>query len=232
MVKIIATSAYGESPRYIVGAKRQYALAKLYYPDWQFRLYTDDGTKFADLTDAVIVEVKDNSHGVFWRFAPLFESEDNVVIVRDSDGRITEREAMAVNEWLLSNKKFHVYRDHEAHFQYPVIACAFGYKGMLSEHLHNIMMQFSTQTNYYTNDQVYLRDFVWPFVEKETLIHTLHDGWFGETRSKLVNEYDFCGNGYDEFDMPLYPNTLEKCAGFDPKNVDIKYKYNGKIVHA
>ena len=98
MTKIVAVSVYGERPRYIEGARRQYELAKHFYPDWEFRIYTDDAKKFESLKDAHVIEVKDNSHGVFWRFEPLFESEDNIVIVRDSDGRITEREARAVNE--------------------------------------------------------------------------------------------------------------------------------------
>jgi len=228
MKKIVSVSSYGTNARYIVGAHRQYELSRSLYPDWEYRIYVDDASNY-NMPDATIIEVKDGSHGVFWRFEPLFENENNVVIVRDSDGRISYRECKAVNEWLESSKSFHVYRDHEAHFEFPIIACAFGYKGKLSSSLHKIMREYATKTNYYTNDQVFLRDHVWPIVESDTLIHSMNEGWFGKTRSTLLNPYSFCGNGYDEFDMPLYPETLAEMAGFDQKNLHERYKFDGGI---
>jgi len=32
--------------------------------------------------------------------------------------------------------------------------------------------------------------------------------WFAQTRSQLRNKYSFCGNGYDQNNMPLYPDSL------------------------
>lgn len=226
MKKIVSISSYGDNPRYIVGAHRQYQLAKRFYPGWEFRAYVDNPANYK-MPGAKIIQVNDGSHGVFWRFEPLFEDANNLVIVRDSDGRITEREFMAVKEWENTTNAFHVYRDHEAHFEFPVIACAFGFRGRLSAELHTIMREFATKTNYYTNDQVFLRDFVWPHVQENALIHSMHTGWFGETRKRLVNPYCFCGNGYDENDMPLYPGSLTEMKGFDAKKVDSKFKFDG-----
>ena len=126
---------------------------------------------------------------------------------------------MAVQEWLESNNSFHIFRDHEAHYEFPIIACAFGLKGKLPEDLKDIMNKFMYNTNYYTNDQVYLRDYIFPYVKSDTMIHSMKEGWFGETRLKLKNKYSFCGNGYDEFDMPLYPASMEELIGFDQKNL-------------
>lgn len=229
MKKIVSISSYGTNPRYVVGMHRQYELAKKFYPGWEFRAYVDDKSNY-NMPDANIIEVKDGSHGVFWRFEPLFEDENNLVIVRDADGRITQREFMAVKEWVDSNKKFHVYRDHEAHFEFPVIACAFGFKGMLPKMMHSVMHEFATKTSFYTNDQIFLRDLVWSYVEKDAMVHSMNEGWFGETRSRLINPYSFCGNGYDEFDMPLYPGTLAEMTAFNQKTLDVKYKFDGGIL--
>lgn len=231
MKKIVSISSYGDSPRYIVGAHRQYELAKKFFPEWEFRAYVDDKSKY-NMPKANIIEVKDGSHGVFWRFEPLFEDYKNIVIVRDADGRITEREFIAVSEWQSSKKRFHVYRDHEAHFEFPVIACAFGYKGKLPTQLHAVMHEFARKTNYYTNDQIYLRDFVWKHVSDDVLVHSMNEvGWFADTRRRLANPYSFCGNGYDENDMPLYPGTLAEMAGFDRKAVDARFKFDeGKLL--
>jgi hypothetical protein len=79
-------------------------------------------------------------------------------------------------------------------------------------------------------DQIFLKDVIWPLVKDNSIVHCMNDGWFGETRKQLVNSYDFCGNGYDENDMPMYPPTLAECAGFDPKTVQQKYKFNSGIL--
>jgi hypothetical protein len=230
-MKIISISVWGDNPRYIVGANRQYELAKLYYPDWEFRIYTDDKNKFANLTDANIIEVTDGSYGMYWRFRAMFESGDNIVIVRDSDSRITIREKRAVNDWINSDKKFHTFRDHDAHFEFPIIGCAFGYKGKFITPVFNLMNKYAEQLNYYVGDQIFLRDVIWPLVQDTALVHSMNEGWFGETRALLVNPYDFCGNGYDEHDMPMYAPTLKECAGFDPKSVSEKYKFNNGELH-
>ena len=230
-MKIISISVWGNDPRYIVGANRQYELAKLYYPDWEFRIYTDNKNKFVNLTDANIIEVTDGSYGMFWRFRAMFESDDNIVIVRDSDSRITIREQRAVNDWLNSDKKFHTFRDHDAHFEFPIIGCAFGYKGKFSTPVFNLMNKYTEQLNYYVGDQIFLRDVIWPLVQDNALVHSMNEGWFGETRSLLVNPYDFCGNGYNENDMPMYAPTLKECEGFDPKSVPEKYRFTNGELH-
>lgn len=229
-MKIFSLSVYGNNPRYIVGAKRQIELAKEFYPDFTVRLYTDNVRNYEPQPNVEIIHRREHPNGVFWRFEPLFESEENIVIVRDSDGRITVREQMAVAEWLNSSEKFHTFRDHEAHYEFPVIACAFGYKGKLSEELRQEMYKFFSNPFYYTNDQVYLRDFIFPSVKDSAMIHCMKKGWFSETRYRLKNKYDFCGNGYDEYDMPLYPPSLAECANFDNRLLDRSCVYNKGVL--
>jgi hypothetical protein len=159
-----------------------------------------------------------------------FEDENNIVLVRDSDSRITIREQKAVNDWLNSDKKFHTFRDHDAHFEFPIIGCAFGYKGKFGTPILNLMNSYTKELNYYVGDQIFLRDVIWPLVTNDAMVHCMHDGWFKETRQQLVNPYDFCGNGYDENDMPMYPPTLAACAGFDPKSTPVKFKFNSGLL--
>jgi hypothetical protein len=46
-----------------------------------------------------------------------------------------------------------------------------------------------------------------------------------------VNKYSFCGNGYNEYDMPLYPPTLNECVGFEPSKVDLRYKFDKGLLN-
>lgn len=224
MNKIISISVWGNDPRYIVGAKRQASLAKKYFPEWKFYIYCDNKEHYKDV-DATIIEVKDDTWGAFWRFEPFFESEDNIVLSRDADSRFTIREVSAINEWLLSDKKLHLIRDHEAHFGFPIMAGLFGIKGKLSQEVKNAMIA-AMSNKAYLSDQIFLKDIVYPQLQDSCMIHTLESGWFKDTRSRMMNRFSFCGNGYDENDMPLYPPTLNECAGFDPKYVPIEYKFD------
>jgi len=231
MNKIISMSVWGNDPRYIVGAKRQIELAKKYYPDWKVRIYTDNILNFEDQTGIELHLVVNGMYGMFWRFLPMFEDPRSIVMVRDSDSRITIREARAIEEWLASDKNFHVFRDHDAHFEFPIIGCAFAYKGCFGTNLEDFMIKYATENKFYLSDQFFLRDHIYPLVKNSMMIHSMNDdGWFKDTREKLVNKYSFCGNGYDENDMPLYANSLKAMETFDPKWVASEYKFDEGIL--
>lgn len=232
MNKIISMSVWGNDPRYIIGAKKQIELAKKYYPDWKVRIYTDNVDNFQDHEEVETIVINDGSFGMFHRFIPMFEDPTNIVMVRDSDSRITIREAKAINEWLDSDKKFHVFRDHDAHFEFPIIGCAFAYKGSFSKDLYEIMKNYMFTQKYYLSDQFYLRDHIYPVIKDDIMIHSMNDdGWFKETRKLLKNKYSFCGNGYNENDMPLYPESLTE-QGFDSKKLSEEYKFDEGVMNA
>ena len=228
MNKIISMSVWGEDPRYIIGAKRQIELAKKFYPDWKVRIYTDKESNLSGL-DAEVYQINNGSFGMFWRFYPMFESDDTITMVRDADSRITIRESLAVKEWLDSDKKFHTFRDHDAHYEFPIIGCAFALKGSLPYKCYVEMDRYQMQS-VYLMDQFYLRDVVWPEVKDNAMIHSMKEGWFGRTRVRLINPYSFCGNGYDEKDMPLYPPTLEECVRFSPAILTPEFKFDEGIL--
>lgn len=231
MNKIISMSVWGDDPRYIIGAKRQIELGKKYYPDWKVRIYTDNVDNFQGYANVELEPITDLSYGMFWRFLPMFESEDNIVIVRDSDSRITIREKMCVDEWMESDKVFHTFKDHDAHYEFPIIGCSFGYKGSFGNDLLRVMINYMNTNKFYLSDQFFLRDYIYPVIKENTLLHSMRDGWFADTRKLLKNKYSFCGNGYDENDMPLYPESLTE-QGFDSKNLSEEYKFDEGVMNA
>ena len=223
-------SVYGDNPRYIIGAIRQTELAAKYYPDWRVRIYTDNRSHFEDIDADIRDCYSSTGAGMFWRFRPMFESDDNITMVRDADGRITVREAMAVNEWLESGKKFHTFRDHIAHYEFPIIGCAFAFRGAFPISAKYKMEIYEGHKFYYLLDQEFLRDVIWPLVADDTMVHEMHSGWFKETRAQMKNRYAFCGNGWDEFDMPLYPPNMEELQTFNTAALPPNAKFDeGKM---
>ena len=68
-----------------------------------------------------------NMFPMFWRFLPTLDPQVSVVMSRDLDSRITEREAAAVREWLESNRSLHAMRDHPWH-GVPIMGGGWGAK--------------------------------------------------------------------------------------------------------
>lgn len=221
---ILSMSVFGERPQYVVGAFKQVELWQKLYPNWQIRIYTDNTQQFESLSHVVVKKGLENIHGIFWRFLPIFENNLNVTIVRDSDSRLTFREKYAIDEWLAGPLHFHNIKDHEYHISWPIMGGLFGYKGMLPKDFWDKAVT-SYSTNLYTQDQMWLRDIVWPFVKNTHCLHTLNDStsWFAKSRELLINPFDFCGNGYTENDFPIYPPVFnEQWQGFQSSD----YKFN------
>jgi hypothetical protein len=50
-----------------------------------------------------------------WRFLVAADTDVERYVVRDIDSRLSLREQAAVDEWIESQKKSHVMRDHSSH---------------------------------------------------------------------------------------------------------------------
>ena len=147
MKKVVSFCLWGDNPKYTIGAIRNAELAKEYYPDWECRFYLantvpkdilDQLNRF-DNVKLVFMEKDSSWDGMFWRFYPITDPDVEVMISRDTDCRITDREARAVNEWLESGKTLHVMRDHPMHTE-PIMGGMWGCrcKEMFDKIIENI----------------------------------------------------------------------------------------------
>jgi hypothetical protein len=134
----------------------------------------------------------------------MFQDEDDIVISRDTDSRLSEREYKCVNEWIESGKKFSIIRDHYSHYQWPILAGMWGMRGKLDDNILVLMEQYGKQ-HFYTSDQIFLRDVIWPIAENDSLIHGfLENEWMKNSRDKN----HFIGQGYNENDEQLYSGEI------------------------
>lgn len=209
MKKIISISVWGSDPRYCIGAIKNAEIAKKLMPDWKCRIFVDSTVpskyvnQLHDMNNVEVAEVDDHGvFGAFWRFYSMFESEDNITISRDSDSRISKREVRVINEWLTSDKKFSIIRDHERHYDWPILAGMWGMKGSLDLSLMDTMLEYS-KNHFYTSDQIFLAKEIWTIAKDDCYIHGYKEiEWMKKTRKNI--KYDFIGQGYDENEMPIY----------------------------
>ena len=213
MSKYICYSFWGEDERFGVGALQNAEIAKRLFPDWKLIVYHDETVPskypkiLSNLDNVEVIDINSMDlgykmvHGAFWRFLPMFEREGHFII-RDTDSRLTVREARAVNEWVTSGRAFHTIRDHEAHYEWPVLAGMWGMKGIVHPHFLNKLKQY-WMASFYTIDQVYLAREIWPAVQQSVLVHGIREGgWFADSRRDVG--YNFVGEGWYADNTPIY----------------------------
>ena len=202
MEKIISFSLWGTRDIYLHGALVNAKQTAEYFPGWSVRIYHDDTVPHATL-DALatwkhitLIKVTDGSYGMFWRFAPLFE--EAIVLVRDLDSRITWRDVKCVNEWLATDKKLHVIRDHAEHYKVPILGGLFGFRGPLPEY-HKTIVNLYEGTHQYNMDQIFLARHVWTAYEHDCFQHGYREhAWMAESRT--ADEH--MGRGYTVDETP------------------------------
>lgn len=208
MTKIIAFSLWGKDPKYTIGAVRNAELSKDIYPGWICRFYTGK-----DVPEDIENKLLDNGaevcrmdgadwNGMFWRF---FAADSNdVMISRDTDSRLGLREKAAVDQWLASDKDFHIMRDHPYH-QTEILGGMWGVRDGLLSGIKDMIANYDTRDydNKYQVDQNFLREIIYPLVKDRAMVH---DEYFQKKPfpSPRKDMKDFVGQVYDQFDKPQF----------------------------
>src|ERR1041384_3558620 len=108
-MKIISFSLWGNNQKYLEGALRNISLAALYYPDWFCCFYVDDNSVPAETKEKLIRfqgMVRPMHEGIPFMFNRFLIADDPRVerfISRDTDSRLSQREADACKEWIESD---------------------------------------------------------------------------------------------------------------------------------
>eukprot|EP01084_Bolivina_argentea_P131808 232600_1 len=171
--KIVSYSLWGYGDCYIYGALENALIAQIFLPDWQLWFHIDENTFYLEqyanvfqllqeLNNTKIIIMKNitNSHGgLFWRFNPFFECPDiDVIISRDCDSRLNGRDQSAVEQWLSTNKQFHIIRDHTFHCT-QILGGLFGArKGYLLKFKSKFMQYYNQNVQHKSgSDQIFLK---------------------------------------------------------------------------
>lgn len=177
---LITFSLFGNNPLYCVGAVENARLAKQIYPDWIARFYVADDvseeyiSQLKDYGAEVIICHRNSSYdGLNWRFRPFIDDYVHFWISRDCDSRLSWRERRAVDEWIQSDKSFHLMRDSHNHL-YEIMAGMFGVNNKLFHQRYGKINLDNPNANRREDDQTILTNVIWPLIK---LDHLCHDHW-------------------------------------------------------
>lgn len=213
MKKIIAFSLWGENPVYNVGAIRNAELAKEIYSGWTCRYYLGKSVPFEtvqelakfDNTEILFMNEPGNWTGMFWRFYPASDLDVNIMISRDTDSRLNWREKAAVDDWLASDKDFHIMRDHPQHAT-EIMGGMWGVRNNLLPNMVSMINDY-VKGDFWQVDQNFLKEKIYP-----AIIHnrTVHDEYFEKKPFPAQREPKrFVGQAFNENNDMLHPEHAE-----------------------
>ena len=211
---VIAYSLWGEKPLYWLGALRNIEQVKKYFPNWICRFYIDKysnieliNTIKGDNVEVVLVDSNNSLNGMFWRFAAASDPDVNIFLSRDCDSRFSNREVHAINEWLKSEKDFHIMRDHPYH-SVPILGGMWGCRNglMIKIGLSDKIREWNIRNKEVTNwqngiDQDFLGQCVYPLVVGDSMEHSEFGLRYGGEIRPFPTErknYEFVGDVYDK----------------------------------
>lgn len=134
MKNILSFCLWGKDYKYVEGLQANVRQAAQFYPGWEVVVFAAYGVPpvFIESLRKQGVTVICRSrftdpvpNPMFWRFEVADWHPGRKFIIRDADSRLSNRERIAVEDWLSSGIPFHVMHDHP-HHQRPIMGGMWG----------------------------------------------------------------------------------------------------------
>jgi len=206
-MKVITFSLWGTDFKYLIGAVRNAELARTIYPDWVCRFYVSQNIStgimqtLEELPNVEVVQMPEvgDWRSMFWRFTAIDDDDVEVMISRDTDSRLSHREKAAVDEWLASDKGFHIMRDHPFH-GYPVLGGMWGIKKDVIPNMTKLVDGWNQQDRYGTDYEFFASSII-PLISQNVMVH---DEFFDNQPFPTPRQgYEFVGQVFDESDRTV-----------------------------
>lgn len=179
-MKVFSFCLYGNRDKYCLGILENLKLIRENFPSWSTFVY-----HAADVPQTILTRIQEfprvflKPTGVYGpinmihRFFAIDEDAVDTMVVRDADSRIHARDRWTINEWLKSEKKAHIVRDHMLHNAY-IMGGVWGLKkGLLIQTITNLFEAYKSQhRNEHGADQHFLARVIYPLICNDALYHS------------------------------------------------------------
>jgi hypothetical protein len=176
MVNYISFSLFGESTLYTVGAIENIKLCSTIYPGWTPVVYVDDLVPDEVKTElrrggALVIQgsaelCKDKRS---WRLAATLIENADIVMFRDTDSRLNNREQACVKMWLESGRPLHIMRDHPFHSSWVMAGMWGVYASVGRNYVSEVLS--SARGESMSEDQELLASKVYSRIGHRALVH-------------------------------------------------------------
>lgn len=219
-MKVFSFCIFGNKKKYLLGLCKNIEIINEKFPDFYIWIYAGNDIpeeyiiKYKSYKNIKYIETEYNNRFLTcMRFFPIDESNIDLFFSRDTDSRITNRDIWCINQFIKSDKTYHVVREHYFH-KALIMTGIFGAKKNININI-NLSEKFNEIKNElcenYNIDVDFVNKFLYNSIKNDLLIHTNIVAFKNEYTEKidleLENNYDFVGNVYD-FDE----NNIEYCV--------------------
>jgi hypothetical protein len=182
MSKIISYSLWGNKAIYTINAIKNADIAIELFPDWECRYYISPNVNPKIIEELqkrkntkLVFQKEDESwNGMFWRFyaAADVPTRNDAMISRDADSLLNKRDKACVDQWLASDKDFHIVRDNCAH-NAKIMGGVWGVRNNILVNIKELINNYSRKNNNNrkNRDQEFLWDIIYPIVKNKAFIH-------------------------------------------------------------
>lgn len=237
MKQVISYSLYGFQPRFLIGAIKNAQLAQIFFPGFTVRFYVGNSVptwvrstlSLFPNVEQIEVDAPEHHLARMWRFLAISDPEVDITLSRDCDARLSLREAEAHQEFLDSDKAFHIIRDHPTGHGYLISAGMFACRNK-DMHFFKKLWDEAPLVEHYMQDQEFLSGAIYPNIKSNCLIHDEYYNYLPEYPSKKVfikrkriNTVCHIGAALDENDVFVYRTDQEISL---KESGHIKYLYD------
>jgi hypothetical protein len=233
MRKVISYCIWGDNKLYNYGIYENALLLNKIFPDWYMVVYYTktalvkviEEIKKIKNVECIPVNLPNHPRNSMLRFLAGFNKNNDVVIFRDADSRLIQRDADAVKEWLdNTNNSIHIIRDNETHKK--ICAGLFGVRNRVmcnKDIIAKYYEYFNLSDSKWSIDEKFLNQVIYPKYINDATIHAEFNrdelnatGFPSHCVSRTVD--GFCGmtqgktlNAFKQFNEVVVVHKKERC---------------------
>jgi hypothetical protein len=221
-MKVFSFCLYGNKPKYITGMHENIKIISGVFPDWKIIIYYEEETTYIkpfELYSNVILRKGQytGNQMMLDRFKPIDDPEVEIMLVRDADSRINERDEWCIREFIKSPKLFHIIRDHPYHVHSLILGGLWGMKKGIFPRFLKIGRMAEVYSFEHPNvqgfDQRFLSEIIYPKIWSSSLIHgsiRMHENE-KVIPIPITSEHMFCGQVIEYNDEGLEYHNCDDC---------------------
>lgn len=208
MVNVFSYCIYGSQDKYCLGLIKNLEQIAISYPDFETHIAVGNDVpdhyiqKYKEFNNTKLTIHSDITGGrlMSYRFFPLDDPGVEVMMSRDADSRLTERDRWCIDQFLQSDYKIFTIRDHKNHGT-QLMGGQWGMRrihGFSMQTAYDIFKRSYAQIDRVQNDQDFIRGYIYNVYKTQCVAYTSCYTYPGETAKPIAiprkDIYDFCGN--------------------------------------
>ena len=207
MVKVISFCIFGNNIKYCQGLIDNLEIIKNKLPNFETWIYCGNDVpkdyieKYSNYKIRLIYPEEQGNKLTSHRIFPIDDPDVDLLFSRDSDSRINERDLYCMNEFINSDKLFHIIRDNVWHRQKRICGGLFGIKkGLIKFNIKEKYLEYFNNGEY-GSDEIFFENYIYIYVKDKLLIHSDIISFNDEPYPNEIKiKYDginFVGNVYE-----------------------------------